>query len=331
MKKILLIFAISILSITNANNIKLLCKNNENYISNSNFNKNLKITNGTDVPEGKYPWYGTVTLENNPDTTTGAGGGVLIAPDWFLTAAHVASDFSFAQMKMKVIFGIYDKSNISHIEKRLSKKIIILGGNNYDITKDIALIQLDKPIIDIKPIKVATSNQIPKSNEIVTAIGFGISGIDKQGKAIWPTHMQEANIPVQDANIAKDPKYKVSNFNPKYDFLAGTIVGKRINSSLGDSGGPLIQKINGEYIDVGIVSHGAYDWVNPLPGIYTSVGAFQNWINNYILTANNLTTFEIIAVIFGSIISLCLIISIGYFIYYDKKYHVIKKWKEKKE
>ncbi|UNF62688.1 trypsin-like serine protease [Spiroplasma sp. hyd1] len=130
--------------------------------------------------------------------------------------------------------------------------------------------------------QVANKSQIPQAGQNAIVTGFGISGLDSQGQPIWPTHMKKALMPIQDPAIAKDPKYQISNFDQNYDFLGETITGKRISSALGDSGGPVIQKINNQWVTEGIVSHGVYDWTTPLPTVFTAVGAFSDWIQNII-------------------------------------------------
>ena len=272
MKKILVLF--TSLAMTSTSTISTIVINNKN--------NNVKVTNGVDVKNGEFPWYGLINAKGAPITTTGAGGGVLIAPNWLLTAAHVASDFQFAQMPMQITFGIYDTIKPYQPETVYANQYFVYGGIHYDMTKDIALVKLNHPVTDITPIQIASKLQIPQPGQNATVTGFGISGVDSQGHVIWPTHMKKALMPIQDPAIAKDPKYQISNFDQNYDFLGGTITGKRISGALGDSGGPVIQKINNHWVTEGIVSHGVYDWTTPLPNVFTAVGAFSDWIQNII-------------------------------------------------
>ncbi|WP_308149914.1 serine protease [Spiroplasma sp. AdecLV25b] len=254
-----------------------------------NSNNNLKVTNGTNVPEDKYPWFSSITLVANPINQTGSGG-ILIAPNWVLTAAHVAADFHpeiSPENNAKMVFGLYDTVNYdkSKLEIRTAKKIICWGGpHNVDLKNDIALIQLDKPITDIKPINLYSQSQKPIKGTTTTVMGYGL--ITKPDSTIdFPTHMQEVDIPVLSGDVVKDPRWTITDFDPKSNILAEVITGnKRINASKGDSRGPLIKKINGKYFAVGIVSHGPVNenYFTPEPAIYTFTGAFNDWIQNTI-------------------------------------------------
>ncbi len=51
------------------------------------------------------------------------------------------------------------------------------------------------------------------------------------------------------------------------------------DSCKGDSGGPLLLKGDGyELIQIGIVSYGSRDCSSGLPGVYTRVSAYVDWI-----------------------------------------------------
>lgn len=117
-------------------------------------------------------------------------------------------------------------------------------------------------------------------------MGFGIYKVAPDGSVRYPSRMQEANnVPIQSATICNNPEYHISNFDKETDLCVGSIFGQRVNASLGDSGSPAVQVVNGEYVDVGITSHGApyeYGWETPLPSVYTFTGAFYNWIEKQI-------------------------------------------------
>ena len=243
---------------------------------------NLQVTNGHEVPNGKYPWYGTLSVEKQPDTLV-ACGAALIAPDWVITAAHcVTSYYPDLGYNAKVVFGLYDKEHPYKIEKRVAKKIISYWGKgSADMSHDIALIKLDNPVEDITPVKLATQEEKPMSGSYITVMGFGIYKVNADGKAEYPSRMQEASVPVQPSSVCDDPHYHISEFNSKTDICEGTITGKRINAALGDSGSPAVQLINGEYVVVGVTSHGApfdFGWKVPLPAVYTFTGAFSDWV-----------------------------------------------------
>lgn len=174
MKKILVLF--TSLTMASTSTISTIVINNKN--------SNVEVTNGVDFKNGEFPWYGLINAKGAPITTTGAGGGDLIAPNWLLRAAHVASDFQFAKLSMQIIFGIYDTTKPYQPETVYANQYFVYGGSHYDMKKDIALVKLDHPVTDITPIQVANKSQIPQQGQNAIVTGFGISGVDSQGHPI---------------------------------------------------------------------------------------------------------------------------------------------------
>jgi len=64
-------------------------------------------------------------------------------------------------------------------------------------------------------------------------------------------------------------------YNPEAMLCAGPLSGSYVDSSKGDSGGPLACKVDGHYYLVGIVSWG--DHFN-VPGVYTRVSHYLRWL-----------------------------------------------------
>lgn len=50
----------------------------------------------------------------------------------------------------------------------------------------------------------------------------------------------------------------------------------------GDSGGPLLSKINGQFVVVGVVSTGIGCARPLLPGLYSRVSSYMDWIESYV-------------------------------------------------
>jgi secreted trypsin-like serine protease len=66
-----------------------------------------QIVGGTDVPNGKYPFLGTMQLKSRGGNSFQRHfcGGALIAPTWFLTAAHCVTNPAPNVHDLEVLLG----------------------------------------------------------------------------------------------------------------------------------------------------------------------------------------------------------------------------------
>lgn len=246
-----------------------------------------RVTGGQVVSEGKYPWFARYSIKGAQDALKPGpyGAGMLIDKYWVLTAAHVVMELHGTPgLVGQFTFGLYDlnKPNNSYV----SEIDEIFLHPLYSSGADMALVKLKKPVLHIKPISIANHNQIPVIGSMATTIGFGISGVDKnENDIIYPTQMQEAQIPIVNKNWIKEnnaEKLFLGIFNDKFDLLAGSTSGVRQAAALGDSGGPLIQNIDGQETLIGVVKSGPYEWTKPSPTCFSSVYKQYSWINEII-------------------------------------------------
>ncbi|RWS17592.1 hypothetical protein B4U79_08427 [Dinothrombium tinctorium] len=70
------------------------------------------------------------------------------------------------------------------------------------------------------------------------------------------------------------------DFDSKTMICAGYTSGG-VDSCQGDSGGPLTMTVNGQVIQIGVVSYGGGCARRGSPGVYTRVASFRNWIRRY--------------------------------------------------
>lgn len=74
--------------------------------------------------------------------------------------------------------------------------------------------------------------------------------------------------------------------NIKYDFYLN-VYNKFNFPHQGDSGGPLLKQLpSGRWITIGIVSWGISCGQRDLPGVYTRVESYMNWIAGHIADSN---------------------------------------------
>jgi hypothetical protein len=180
--------------------------------------------------------------------------GVLVSPNWVLTAAHFVEDSSVW------MFG-----NKYYKTKRIVKHPKLMPGaeeaqwNGWDM----ALVELDKPVVNVKPaVRYRGSSEV---KSMITKIGFGYIGDGKEGLAA--PRMQErlgGNNIIEAAGGTYEGRdfgsdVLICDFDAPNDpssnkFGAAEALDLEIGGSKGDSGGGVFIEEDGQQMLVGIVS-----------------------------------------------------------------------------
>lgn len=233
---------------------------------------------------GMSPKFDCVGRYSTTKDTTDYAAGVLIAQNWVLTASHFVEDSSIWKFGNK-----YDKT------KRIIKNPKILPGaselqwNGWDL----ALIELEDSVLDIKPaIRYRGRNELGK---VITKIGYGYWG---DGKSGLKTPRVAGRLGGNNTIDAVGGTFEGRNFtddvlacdfdNPETDTLnrlgSSVPLEFEIGGSKGDSGGGIFIDNNGHPELVGIVSGGLnrqikYGSIMALARVSSS----NNWIDSTIV------------------------------------------------
>ncbi|XP_064082784.1 trypsin-1-like isoform X2 [Macrobrachium nipponense] len=244
-----------------------------------------RIVGGEPVNRGEFPWQVSIQLKYGSDTRgMHFCGGTLVGDSWVMTAAHCTKDIDYKDVV--VVTGAWDLKE-PNTEYRVSK-VLVADYNVLSLQHDMALLKLD---LDHPVNTVSRANQqaIPIAMESRTEASVGqrcaISGWGKlQSGGKLPHVLMAADVEVKsDADCSQAFSNGIFTVFPT-NLCAG---GGERDACQGDSGGPLVC-CNTTTSDVsscrlsGVVSWGIGCATPGIPGVYTEVAHYKEWIKSVI-------------------------------------------------
>lgn len=245
------------------------------------YSRTAKIIGGTDVPNLKYPFIAAVYFQQDNGSSYSFGcGGTLIASQWVLTAAHCLTDVDSNTIPVEevaALFGEVDLSSGGGDFVAASQLFVHPQFNNETLANDIALIRLANAVL-YDPISLPDiSAQFPSITENGIVAGWG----DTTGGGDFPTNLMETELPIVSVAGCQIFWARVGGVLDDIMLCAGGGGAPNRDTCQGDSGGPLFVRRGPDFVLAGVTSFGngcALD----IPGGYTRVSAFYDWIESIV-------------------------------------------------
>ncbi|XP_055620164.1 collagenase-like [Toxorhynchites rutilus septentrionalis] len=206
-----------------------------------------KVVNGQAANHAQFPWQVSIRATLSHSVTV--CGGSLIAPQWVLTAAHCAKDYTAFQIGFGSIY-----LNVPRLTMSTVTKVVHPGFDPVRLNNDLAVIKLPSPVPfsnEIQPVQLPPVSYATKTFQNVLG---RVSGFGRTSDAIQSI---SSTLKFENMRIISNTEcatvYGTSVIQNSTMCALGWDQTNQ-NVCQGDSGGPLVVNDNGVYIQIGIVS-----------------------------------------------------------------------------
>lgn len=235
-----------------------------------------RIVGGVPVEQDSLPFMALLWFDDDGD---GFGepfcAGTLIDSSWILGAAHCFygdnADRARFPERLGVSLGVVDIAGgvdtvaVSSVSVHPDFDASTRAG-------DIALLQLSSPYAGTPISLPSAASVVPVFDELSVVAGWGRTAEDGTHSA----QLLKVELPVRSDLVCNRV------FNRQVDttgaFCAGGEVDIVRDACDGDSGGPLLVQRNGNWVQAGIVNDGVGCARPGVPGVYTRLNRYVDWV-----------------------------------------------------
>lgn len=224
-----------------------------------------RIVGGEEAQPGAWPWAAALTFRTSTGRLFQYCGASLINPNWLLTAAHCD-----VQAGDIVLLGRHDLSESGGESIEVDYALTHLRYNANTQDNDISLVKLSSPSTGRPIVLTDPLDSISRPGDPATVIGWGalFYGGDTSNT------LQQVTIPI----VSNEDCNAVYGGITTNMICAGRDMGGQ-DSCQGDSGGPLMANNAGTWLQTGIVSFGIGCALPGVPGVYTRVSQYLDWVD----------------------------------------------------
>ncbi|XP_064088187.1 proteoglycan 4-like [Macrobrachium nipponense] len=249
-----------------------------------------RIVGGQEASIYEYPWQALLKITSSVFTSPATCGGSIIKKGWVLTAAHCFvnpfTQLLYPQLGLTIVVAEHDINSATETEEieitPTGNSLFIhpqyKQGNPNSEEHDIALVFLGGTLTfgsGIKPICMPLASDYTPEKEVVVT-GWGVT----QYQGTQANKLQEVAL-----KLKSQADCKTLNDNaPQTYIISDNMVcalAPNKDACQGDSGGPLVtQSADGRWIQLGVVSFGYECAVENVPGFYTNLANYVDWITD---------------------------------------------------
>ncbi|MBB4934566.1 secreted trypsin-like serine protease [Lipingzhangella halophila] len=246
---------------------------------------------GGEPADQPYPFVGSLQREYDGNPYQHACGAALVDERWMVTAAHcVATNAEDSDYELRdpdefhVRLGSNDNTEGGTL--LTLDKIKVHPGYVYypdhDEGQDIALVKLDSAV-DIEPAKL--ERRVPRAGTEVRQVGWGHTSNDEiSDPTNQPDQLQQLDTQLLSPTRSEcqADENGDGSFGARYGDLCIDNPDDARGACYGDSGSPLLRKVDGTWRITGVASRTISLTCGESPTVYTSTGAYDRWIHRVI-------------------------------------------------
>ncbi|XP_061400223.1 chymotrypsinogen A [Musca vetustissima] len=236
------------------------------------------------TPEGRLVGGTNAAANSAPYIVSIQKGGVhycagsILNQNWVVTAAHCLTSSSQVMSSTLVAGSIYVAGTGTTTQKRSIAYYVVndlyLGGTT---PYDIGLVYTKTPFqwsIAVAAVSLPVSGTVPTGNALL----FGWGSTSTTNTAAYPSILQTATVPIISLDSCEKALGSKGADVHNTNLCTGPLTGG-IGICTSDSGGPLVQQVNGKNVLIGIVSWGKLPCGQPnSPSVFVQVSSFNTWI-----------------------------------------------------